>query len=436
MFEESIVCFNRVNGKCQFMIFNLLFLQMGSIPLCAITILMVLMLGQAANSQPVTMAGFGERVIYPDDSNGDTWDFAWSTDGTLYSQNNDGYAFNNSLGMPHDVIATLAGSPEIPASLAGSNVNPGGPGNSLATKPCYSSGLYEVDGVLYHNVLYSDQIPGARVFHHVTMMKSTDGGVNWINRLGQINVWMPNTLADSSFPNESWGHVNFVKYGAGGVALAVDNAQSYVYLVAGWVGNGYMLGRVLRTNLPSLDRSCYQFYTGGDGMEDANWTSEIAKSAIISTPYPAFNSMVYNPALGRYLLTYFTSDSWATPPVESTLRLMEAPHPWGPWSPLIEENVNNKESDNLTWTYIVPKFTSADGRKMWMSVSGRAPYGLQFIPVYLSTSPVQIVELETATLTGVTVATNKAGYSGAGYEFQLPFSNDCLAAKSINERYH
>ncbi|MCU0916885.1 MAG: carbohydrate-binding protein [Planctomycetes bacterium] len=396
------------------MTFNVLFLQMGSVPVCAITILMVLMLGQAATSQPVTMAGFGERVIYPG-SNGDTWDFAWSTDGTLYSQNNDGYAFNSSLGMPHDVIATLAGSPEIPASLAGRNVNPGGPGDSLAGGPCYSSGIHEVDGVLYHNVLYSDQIPGAWVFHHVSTMKSADGGVNWTNRLGQTNVWMPNTLADSSFPNESWRHVNFVKYGAGGVAPAVDNAQSYVYLVAAWVGDGYMLGRVLRTDLPSLDRSCYQFYTGGDGMEDVNWTSEIAQSAIIGTPYPAFNSMVYNPALGRYLLTSFTSDSWASPPVESTLRLMEAPHPWGPWSPLIEENVNHKESDNLTWTYLVPKFTAADGRKMWMSVSGRAPYGLQFIPVYLSTSPVQVVELEAATLTGVTVATDKAGYLGVAY---------------------
>jgi hypothetical protein len=371
------------------------------------------------------MAGFGPRVV-PGSSNGDTWDTAWSTNGALYLQHNDGTGFGSG-SSEHDRIALLAGSPEAPATLAGTNLNPGVAGSSFSGKPCFSSGIYELDGVLYHNVLYSQQIPGAWVFHHVSMLKSTDGGANWINPNGQTNVWPADNLATCSFPSEDWGEVCFVKYGAGGVAPDVDGAQQYVYFVASGAANGgYHLGRALRTDLPSLDRSKYQFLTNADGSAEANWGTNIAQAISIATPYPAFASMAYNPALQRYLLTSFSSDSWVTPAVESTLRLMEAPHPWGPWAPLIDENVNNKESDNLTWEYLVPKFTSADGKKMWLTVSGRSPYGLQFVPVYLATGVVQTVELENAALSGVTVATGKAGYTGSGYVTGFDAAGKCV----------
>jgi len=125
--------------------------------------------------------------------------------------------------------------------------------------------------------------------------------------------------------------------------------------------------------------------------------------------------MVYNEGLGRYIMTSFSSDSWLQPPIESTLRVMEAPHPWGPWTLVLDENVNNTEGDNLTWAFLLPKFTSADGKKMWMSVAGRAPYGLQFLPIFLATEAVQKQEAESANITGGFVASAVPGYSGAGY---------------------
>ncbi len=273
--------------------------------------------------------------------------------------------------------------------------------------------LYEVDGALYHNVCYSQQIPGAWVFHHTSIIKSLDGGKSWVNHLGQTNVMPPDDANRCMFPSESWGEVNFVKYGRGGAAPAVDNARAYVYLCSAW--GDCRLARIGRTDLPKLDRTKFQFFMGGDGLLDLSWTNDITRSAPIPTPSTSPTAMAYNEALGRYVMTSFSSDSWQQPPIESTLRVMEAPHPWGPWTLILEENVNNLEGDNLTWAFLIPKFTSADGKKMWMSVSGRAPYGLQFMPIYLTTEPVQTQEAENAAVSGGFVATSTPGYSGTGY---------------------
>jgi hypothetical protein len=364
----------------------------------------------------VTLAAFGHRVIASGasggTSNGDTWDSAWGTNDTLYFQHNDGTGFTNGIYV-HDRICRLKGTPQSPPTLSGTDLNPGILGNSLSGSPCYSTGIYEVDGVLYHNVCYSQQIPGAWVFHHTSMIKSSDGGRTWINHLGEVNTMPPDDANRCMFPSEAWGEVNFVKYGRGGAAPAVDNAQTYVYLCAAW--SDCRLARVARTDLPKLDKTKFQFYTGQDGLLDSSWTNDITESVPIGAPSSSPTAMVFNPLLGRYLMTSFSSDSWQTPPIESTLRVMEAPHPWGPWRLVLEENVNNVEGDNLTWAYLVPKFISTDGKKMWMSVAGRAPYGLQFMPVYLSTERVQTQEAEEAIITGGFVTNAIQGYSGTGY---------------------
>ena len=346
----------------------------------------VLSVSQAAGN-PVTLAAFGPRVITPSMTGGtlygDTWDGAWSSSGALYLQHNDGVGFGGGTFV-HDRVCRLEDSPQDPSSLSGTNLNPGILGNSLSGSPCYSTGLYEVDGVLYHNVCYSQQIPGAYVFHHTSTLKSLDSGKTWINHLGQTNTMPPDDATLCMFPSESWGEVNFVKYGAGGAAPNVDNARAFVYLCSG--SDGYLLARVARVDLPKLDKTKFQFYTGGDGMIDSNWTTNISRSAPCPTLISSPAAMAFNEGLGRYIITSFSSDSFLQPPIESTLRVMEAPHPWGPWTLLLEENVNNEDSDNLTWAFLMPKFTSPDEGQRCMGHVRHAskvicfPCGLQFMP--------------------------------------------------------
>jgi len=264
--------------------------------------------------------------------------------------------------------------------------------------------------VLYHLVCYSNQT--TFTFDHTSLLKSTDGGANWINSLGQKNVMPPDTLSGSTFPSNAWGEVNFVKYGAGGAAPPVDNAQTYVYMC----GEGKYLARIRRTDLPKLDKSLFQFYTGGDGTADSNWASDISRAVSISPDLPTWaTAMTYNPALGVYVMTSDLGNSWVQPPTQGVLNVMVAPHPWGPWTLVLHENMTPKEHDNIAWAFLQPKFTSSDGKKMWMSAAGRAPYGLQFLPLYLSTAPVQVQEAENGTVTGGSISTAIPGYSGSGY---------------------
>src|SRR5258708_13686785 len=168
--------------------------------------------GSSGANSPVTFAAFGHRIIAPGlssgASNGDPWDAAWSANDVLYFQHNDGTGFSNGAYV-HDRICRLDGSPQAPTSLSGADLNPGILSITLNGSPCYSTGLYEVDGVLYHNVCYSQQIPGAWVFHHASIIKSLDGATNWINHLAHLNVMPPATPAHCIFPTHSVRQSNF-----------------------------------------------------------------------------------------------------------------------------------------------------------------------------------------------------------------------------------
>ena len=360
------------------------------------------------------MAALGHRILPAFKTEGDTWDSAWLADDKVYLQFNDGMGFLRSgRRFTHNGVVELFGTPEDPSSLTGINLNPGTYGDFLGDT--YSTGIYEVGGILYQNLAYSIQDPPYYLFYNGSTIKSIDKGANWTNHLGETNVTPPNAQARSMYPDERWNQANFIKYGRGGTAPDVDNALTYVYLNSR-NKDAFYLARIRREDISSLATQKLEYYKGGDGLLDRNWSQDIADwvGVRIKNASPP-TTVVYNYGLRRYLSIYFLSDSWSNPPVESSLGVLEAPHPWGPWTLLLEENVNNKEGDNLTWSYLLQKFTSIDGKKMWATVSGRRPYGLQFLPVYLTTHPVYSSEAEAATVTGAYASSKKEGYFGSGY---------------------
>lgn len=404
-----------------------------------------------ATAGDVTMAAFGQRIV-PIASNGDTWDSTWLSDDSVMMQMNDGTGFGSGTNV-HDRIVSVAGTPETPSSMSGTNLNPGTLSSTLGTT--YSTTVYQVDGALYLITCYSNQTPGAFTFSNASILKSTDGGANWINAAGASNTVPADTAASSTFPGSKWGSVNFVKYGKGGTAPNVDNAQTYVYFSDADGSNAgsadYYMARVKRSDLTAwtttFDRTKIEYFTGGDGSLNANWSTTVVNAvSIYNNPNRVSpTNIVYNPTLGRYIATPYNSDSFASPQIESTIRVMQAPHPWGPWTDVLDENLNTKEADNLTWSFLTQKYTGADGMEMWMTASGKSPYGLQFVPVYLSTSPVQTLQAESGTLTGATTSTSTAGYTGSGYVTSLDATGDKVSlsptvsttgAYLVKFRYH
>jgi hypothetical protein len=339
--------------------------------------------------QPITAAAFGDRETNADQTCGDTWDSAWLAHGRVLVQYNDGDGFSAPhQNVHHDGLCELHGTPENLATIHGEDLNPGKLGSFLGQT--YSTGLYELDGALYHFICRSIQIPGKWAFYDTCLYKSTDGGANWINERGEKNIYMPEQLATSTFPDERWGEVNFVKYGRGGEAPDIDLAHKYAYLSA-----GSYLARVRRDDLrawtTTFDHTKIEYYCGldsVDGESDAHWTHDIGRATSSVHSGRAPSTIVWNPGLKRYLSVSALGDSWQNPPLSCTCYLEEAPHPWGPWTEVAAEYIEPRVGDNLSWFYPMQPFMSADGLKMWLTISGRKPYGLQFIPLYLSTQPV------------------------------------------------
>ena len=182
----------------------------------------------------------------------------------------------------------------------------------------------------------------------------------------------------------------FVHYGKGGDAPAIDNADIYVYIVSAdrFGGRskrppdqklpllGPYLARVPRAKIANLDKRDYQYYKGGDGMDDKNWAKDINDSRPF-IPIPFITpKIVYNYALKRYILG---NEFYAG------VNLYEAPRLWGPWTKILA----HKEPGAYWGALAANKWTSADGKKMWYIATGcyrgtLYPYGFLFNPIYLS----------------------------------------------------
>ena len=266
---------------------------------------------------------------------------------------------------------------------------------------------YSVDGTLYmfitrcHYPWQSGDPKHRHIFRDSSIIKSTDNGRTW-TRTGEENFSKP------MFPGKRFGAPYFVWYGKDGAA-AVDNADKYVYAVSNnghfEAGDDYVLGRVLRTRLPDLSAADWSFYRRGDGMEDANWTPELAAAAPILTDSGqcSMTGMSYIEGLHRYLMVvwHYSQVSFQTAiqkkDLSTLLDFFEAPKPWGPWT-----KVKSFNTRRLGW------YTPIVGQRFQVAVNsttvtaflyatgfasndegGLIPklYELNYMPITLSTQP-------------------------------------------------
>jgi regulation of enolase protein 1 (concanavalin A-like superfamily) len=403
-------------------------------------------------------------------SNGDTFNSTWMPDGsTLITQDDssgfaqDSYSASGGMNLG---LAKLYGDPSDPRSLRGVDYNPGRLGTSLYTTygaalgPDKNSGLYSVDGVLYMaQVNYGGTTGTVLNLGYVNLIKSTDGGITWINAQGATNTKPTSGLSNSMFPDVKWRYADFIQYGKDGYAPKTDRADEFVYM---WTYDtsktstqsdnsrnaDYMwLARVSRSRIANLDKADIQYYTGGDGNSDANWSSSPSASASIRTdPGQATGgSIAYNATLRRYVMSQF--HGLAGTDNRSEQYLLESAHPWGPWT-MVDDHMF-PTNDIYPPLLFDQAQTSQNGTTMWGLTSDSfavgSRYGLHETPVYLSTSPVSTVEGESATLSGgATTGSSVAGYTGTGYAHigssgqAVTFSVSPAAAGSyiVNFRYH
>lgn len=224
------------------------------------------------------------------------------------------------------------------------------------------------------------------------VVMSYDKGVTWNNpdNLGSFGSYPRNPLSASMFGTTptQMGTADFVMYCADDGTLGYtaacnehDNGNLWVYLIANegaWNGGGtqgggnaYYIARVARAKLSHLNGSDYQWYTGGDGNLDANWSStqSAAVAILTNTGHLGTADIEYIPAKNRYLLLTFYYAGGVTnggSRLNSFWLGYEAQHPWGPWTQIFSQQFTG--SDGGAYNPIVladTKFSGTTPTILW-----------------------------------------------------------------------
>lgn len=370
----------------------------------------------AGNISAATIARYNDQ--YPTKYNyGDTYNPTWADNDNLYSPTDDTTGWNNDDSSSSNlIISQLTGTTTI---TSGATVNPmswfgGGSTFGPDGATWKADGLVSIGGTLYlwvsRHTYGCNQNPLAycQPTADSSILKSTDHGLNWTNASGATNT--APVLGQAMFPGPLFSAPYFFQHGQdGAVSGNINNAGTYVYAISpsgsDFGASQLLLGRVLRSRIANLNASDWQFYTGGDGMQDANWgllasaVPVLAKASTLAMAGP-----VYNAALRTYILPEW---DWIGGNIHnSQWDFYQSPTPWGPWTifytylwpyPAVN-GYRDANGNSLNGAYspaINPKSFSTDGKSMSILTSGdwthtdipTGQYCLYQMTMNLSTTP-------------------------------------------------
>jgi hypothetical protein len=319
----------------------------------------------------IVKAAIGSPVRVPG-SHGDLWTAAWADDDMLYTASNDTQGFHRAVSS-NLAISRIEG--DDPRSLRGVTTN-GMPeygfwGEVSPQDHAFwkANGLASIDGTLYMTVSrqsgYMDcDIPHQEAFD-ATVVSSADRGVTW-SPAPELGV--------STFPGPSFATPYFVDFGRD----YGDAIDEYVYAVSSdgaWNnGSAMRLGRVPRDRIARLAAADWEFIQDfdheGDGGPIWGPRHDTARAIFRAAGRASMAGIHYIKQLGIYVMP-----QWHYPHLGEFERgwgvtrweFYQAPQPWGPWE-LFHTQEWSPEAFYNPW--IVSKFTSHDGRRLWIFTAG------------------------------------------------------------------
>ena len=345
------------------------------------------------------------------DGNGDNWHMTWTADDRVFAGLCDGDAqpwpnvphrlFNSRLisirGVPPELdFHDVPGYPELLV----------GPGPRNVSR-YYGFGILALDGKVYQflstpNRPFDNNKPHPR-FIGAKLIYSPDNGATWHNQDGSTPVrwedWDDRSRGNMAFfeePGNAFSLLTVLQMGQN----YEQNEDGYVYVYA---PNGNIEGnmnQLVMFRVPKhrlLSRDSYEFFVARRPDGTADWSRKIAERGVVHTfpagwvntqihPYAWHPSVAYIKPLGVYLMANWgmgtdADGMWFGKP--SYLGFWTAPHPWGPWTQIHEENEWMPAGDRNARAYqpqIAPKWIAPDGRSFWLVwtdfqvVDGKRPY--------------------------------------------------------------
>ncbi len=182
---------------------------------------------------------------------------------------------------------------------------------------------------------------------HSGLARSMDGGENW------------EKLESIQWPGDSY----FIQT----ANCQVDDTMYFLGIKGGRAG-GAALMKVPLDQIESFD--AYSYYVGNDEIGAPKWIQGpegIAKATVV-VPGPVGEiSLLYNPYLGNFLLTYLYEPTYS-------VIVREGITPWGEWGQPVSL-ASGADYPSLYGGFMHPKYVEHNGKTFYFAMS-------QFFPIY------------------------------------------------------
>ncbi|MDF2535008.1 MAG: carbohydrate-binding protein [Bacillales bacterium] len=197
--------------------------------------------------------------------------------------------------------------------------------------------------------------PGAWAVNYNGVVKSNDGGLTW-----------------SDVPTLKWTESEAPHFGQIFPIEDKDNTEMiYLYGIPGGRHGGVKLARVLKQDIEKMSE--YEYFNGFMG-EVPIWvkgslgleTIKTSEDSFIFGPKVGEISVMYNPYLGKWLLTYLSETRQA-------IVFRTAENHWGPWSNE-EIVVTNSDYTQIYGAFMHEKYTEDNGKTVYFIMSQFVPY--------------------------------------------------------------
>jgi hypothetical protein len=308
------------------------------------------------------------RYAPPPNQWGDILPTVWADDGNQYTMIDDGgtdaplpggiwrQSVARIVGRPPRIHLSHVGDPNSPPPHTFGQIHKNPSLWSGPLGPYYSSGLVAADHTLFAtqeldwNWVANGPFAG---LHGIAY--STDEGAHW-------------TSPGKGFP-APLGNLSWVIRGRGGFY-----PDGYVYAIASereFNATELILGRSRPDIADITDPSKWQWLTGWQRSWPV-FSGSLAAAAPIASwrSHFTYPEIAYDSPLHRYLLTFSYSYASSPPAIwqnGSELVILEAPHPWGPFSFVAHESEFGPSNGYGAGVPI--KWISRNGRDLWLKWS-------------------------------------------------------------------
>jgi hypothetical protein len=308
----------------------------------------------------------------------DLWPLTWAADGNLYGAWGDGGGFNGTeqskaTGRASLGFARILGTPEVGRSDSYWGENIWGQAPKFAEYQATFGGKVD-DLISVAGVLYGQGGLWTAANCHCTdpTLKNNDNPVRtltWSTNLGRtwsIASWTRSSDLGSSLkfgPDYSgaWDPAHIYWYYQGEVN--VDATHLYLRRTA-----------VDRLTADPATPGVLEYFAGVDSAGSPLWSIYAANAVAVfddrSIPPGVYanQGVVYDPPLGRYIVSAFHGDD------AGQIGFFEGPNPWGPWSTIAyydDWGSFNERAGEANGLGFPSKWISADGRTLWGVFSGQ-----------------------------------------------------------------